>query len=215
MVGCIAVLLAITVQNIHRFVEGSTVDSAAKASTFGGGILDVAFRGHYVGHDLAEVVGVAFIDFRCGFSRELYLILEEMRSRYPDHFAVSWYPLVHSGEAWRGHPAALATCAARQGAFDFFLREAMTDPVFPERDLGFIAERIKRVVGPSFNTMRWRECVRQGETLEELQNLVDSLPADWRGVSPILWIGDGVFRGAPSEAQLDSVVGSMLRRRPG
>lgn len=161
-----------------------------------------------IGMSTAPVVITEFSDFQCPVCGRLYQAIERIRSRYGDRSVVLFYrnyPLV------RLHPlarlAALAAeCVAKQGRFpSYYQRLFERQDSLHQSDLFTVATEVGIA-----DTSEFRKCLTSSRAAQELR--ADSLAAESLNIpgTPLVLINDRMFRGAPPEGTLDSVVESLI-----
>lgn len=167
-----------------------------------------AAAGQRMGPAKSRVTIVEFSDFQCPFCRTLALRLDTLRQRYPNDVAVIYrhYPLPQI------HPyartAAVATeCAAAQGKF-----QALHDALYAQQDsIGKlqVATFASRAGVP--DTTALLACVRDSVTAPRIQEDVQA--GDRLGITgtPGVLVNELFLGGAPTLAQLDSLVRSADR----
>lgn len=82
--------------------------------------------GHRIGSETAPVQVLVYHDYRCGFSRELVHVMDNLIHTYPQHLAVVYKHFVdRESPSGRQYLVPLgAGCASEQGAFEAYHRAA-------------------------------------------------------------------------------------------
>lgn len=165
--------------------------------------------GSRMGIDSAVVTIVNFSDFQCPFCRRLSQALRELRQKYPQDVSLIYrhYPLsaIHSSAA----AAALASeCAGEEGAF-----EAYHDLLYSVQDsLGLVSWTSLATRAGLADTVAFAACVRSDKQKPRIDT--DMAAAERLGIrgTPMLLVNDIRVSGAPSTAELDSLIQLQLGR---
>ena len=168
---------------------------------------DYAVSEMRIGPTTAPVTFTVFSDFECPACRTLYRRLESIRSRYGDSVTIAYrnYPLDDLHPAAR--PAAIAAeCAARHGRFlPYYKYLFENQDSLRGANWSLIAHR-----SGITDTASFRACLAEPSIAERLR--LDSVAASRLGIpgTPLVLVNEHKYRGAPSQATLDSVVGALV-----
>lgn len=209
---CAIALFAITVR--LRQPKHSTLVAGVAAPT--GARIDpelfysLSSTGNRVGPTDASVTLVEFATYSCHACADFWPVLDSVRKRFPDHFAVvvrSFVPQLDRSNAALIVQLA-AECAGDQGKFEQFNTVAYLDPGVAQESNGWMA--LGRSAGVP-DSVRFRDCTKSHKYLFRIKadgkaGTELSLPG-----TPTSFLNGHLIVGAISFRQLASMVAAQLR----
>ena len=171
-----------------------------------------AFRvgGQTIGAKAAPVAIVEFSDFQCPYCATLSTRLVDVRRKYGDSISVRYrhFPLT------RIHDFALMAAVASECAGDQGRFESFHDALFTRQaEIGKIAwsEFARMAAVP--NDHLFQQCLDSKEIRKRVdKDVAAALKLELQG-TPAVLVNDQLIRGAPTLAELDSLIALALSRR--
>ena len=165
-----------------------------------------------IGSPTAPVTITEFSDFQCPVCGRFYRAVESLRSRYGDNaLALVYrnYPLDHLHPARSA--AVAAECAAQQGRFEEYYKALFEQQAVLER---LQWSNIAQQVGVS-DTIAFKRCLSDPAIMAKIK--ADSLAAASLEIpgTPLVLVNGWMYRGAPDQKTLDSVVAYELAEAGG
>ena len=163
-----------------------------------------------IGPPTARVMITEFSDFECPACLRLYRRLEKVRSRYPDDVTIVYrnFPLDDLHPSAR--PAAVAAqCAALHGQFPAYYRHLFENQETLKSANWSLIARQNGVT----DTASFTRCLSAPAIAEQVR--ADSMAAARLGIvgTPMVLINDRLYKAAPSQAVLDSLIAALVERR--
>jgi protein-disulfide isomerase len=201
--------VAVTAMTVRDHLRGPAPQSGELAAVSQKNWRHYAVSDMRIGSLAAPVTITEFSDFQCPVCGRLYRALEKIRARYGDSVTIVYrnYPLNELHPAARS-AAAAAECAAQQGQFEnyykaLFERQDTLDRV----NWSAIARRVGVIDTNAFSL-----CLTTATVATKLKT--DSLAATSLGIpgTPLVLVNEWMYRGAPTQATLDSVISHELAK---
>jgi|GEM_PF-2540540 len=164
--------------------------------------------GHRIGPEHAALTIIEFADFECPFCGKYALVIDSVRARYPNDFAVVFhhFPLPYHNLAYP--LARAAECVSQQGVFAAFY-----DSVYRKQNLfGILSlEQVAMSVGVP-DSSRLRRCLADTARVAAIDSDLALGRRIGVGGTPEVVVDGNLYAPAPNAKELEAMVASHLHR---
>jgi protein-disulfide isomerase len=160
------------------------------------------------GPDGAPVILLVYSDYRCGFCRQFFGTLRQLRQKYPQHVTVIWKNIAVDRGDGAIRTLMAAHCAAAMGSFRAFHQAAFANSAVVSYVDGWrtIAERARLGATDSLG-----QCVKSLSYRQRVDEDMAEAGAAGPLRTPTWYLNGRPGVGAASLETLDSLVGMALR----